>query len=269
MPLDIEDELARLYGADLAEFVVERTRLAGALKKEGRRAEAQRVRELRKPSLSVWVVNRLAHSHRKELDLLLDAAHRLSVAQRTLLTGGDRQAFDQASKAERESLHRLAKAARSILGERASAATLERVTSTLRAAAVSDDVRPDLARGRLTVDVDLAGFEAFAGVPTSAPSAPKPRYHRGADEHVEREQAEREAAARRATIERAKAALRSAREREAKLAKKLRESERSERAARATHQRAERAVERLRTDHDAAATEVEAARARLDEAQRS
>ncbi len=73
VPVDLEDELDRLYGVPLAEFVGERTRLATALRKEGRRAEAEQVKELRKPSVSVWTVNQLARRHRKDLDLLLDA----------------------------------------------------------------------------------------------------------------------------------------------------------------------------------------------------
>jgi hypothetical protein len=272
VPLDIEDELDRLYGVDLGDFVAERTRLMGLLRKEGRRAKAQQVQELRKPSLSVWAVNQLARERRKDIDLLLDAAHRLAVAQRALLTGGgDRQAFERASTTEREVLNRLSQAARSILAERASAATLERVTSTLRAAAASDAARVDLARGRITTDIDLAGFEAFAGGPASVPSAPKPKAQprRGNDDHAVREQAEREAAAKRAAINRARAELKSARERDANLAKRLREAERAERAARATHQQAERTVERVRADHEAASNAVEAARAKLEEAQGS
>ena len=271
MPVDLEHELDRLYGVDLAEFVAERTRLAGALRKEGRRAEADQVKELRKPSLSVWAVNQLARRRRKDIDLLLDAAHRLAAAQRALLTGGDKQAFERATKTEREALNRLSQAARSMLAERASMATLERLTSTLRAAAVSDADRPDLARGRLTTDIDLAGFDVFAGGPASVATQPKPRpqSRRATDDRAEREQAEREAATKRATITRTRAELKSAREREATVAKKLREAERAERATRATHQQAERTVERIRTDHEAAVSAVESARAKLDEAQRS
>jgi len=85
VPVDLEDELDRLYGLDLADFVAERTRLTRALRKEGRRAEAAQVQELRKPSLSVWTINQLARRRRKDLDLLLDAGHRLAMAQRALL----------------------------------------------------------------------------------------------------------------------------------------------------------------------------------------
>jgi hypothetical protein len=210
MSVDLEAELDRLYGVDLVEFVTERTRLAGALRKEGRRAEAERVKELRKPSLSVWVVNQLARTHRKEVDLLLDAGHRLAAAQRALLTGGDREAFEQANTAERNALTRLSQAARTVLGSRASTATLERVTATLRAAAVSDAARPELARGRLMSDIDLSGFDALTGGPLPAKRAkgrPKRATGTSGAEQVQQRVVKRHA------ITRARARLTSARAR--------------------------------------------------------
>jgi hypothetical protein len=270
VPVDLERELDRIYGVDLSEFVAERTSLANALKKEGRPAEAEQVKELRKPSLSVWAVNQLARRQRKNVDLLLDAGHRLAVAQRALLSGGDRDVFERASNAEREALTRLSQAARAILGERGSTATLERVTTTLRAAAVSDAARPDLARGRLTSDVDLAGFDAFTGASPPAPAKPaKAQRRRASDGRLEPEHGERRAAARRAAISRARAKLNSAKEREARLAKKLREVEREERVARVAYERAQRTAERTRGDHHAAASAVVTARAKLEEARRS
>ena len=269
MPVDLEDELDRLYGEELAGFVRERTRLASALRKEGRRAEAEHVQQLRKPSVSVWAVNQLARGHRKEIELLLDAGDRLAAAQRALLAGGDRQAFDRASKAERDALNRLSTEARSILAERGSTATLERVISTLRAAALSEAARPDLARGRLTDDVDPAGFDAFTDSPTTAaaPPKPKPPLKRADEDRAKREQARRQET-KRAAINRARAELTSASDHQMRIAKHLRDLERAERAARAEFEQAERAATRARADQQAAATAVEAARAKLEEAER-
>ncbi len=266
MTIDLEHELDRLYGVELAEFVAERTRIAGALRKEGRRAEAQQVQERRKPPLSVWAVNQLARSRRKDVARLLEAGDRLAVAQLALLGGGERRAFERAAKAEREALKRLSQAARSILAERSSPATLERVNATLRAAAVTEAVRAELARGRLTTDIDPAGFDAFAARPASPTAAPRPRAQRrpATDERAERARADREAASKRAAIDRARAKLQTASEHEATLASKLREAERAERAARDAHQEAERTAVRLRADHDAAATALEAVRAKLE-----
>ena len=270
MPVDLEEELDRLYGEELSEFVRARTRLASALRKEGRRTEAEQVKELRKPSVSVWTVNQLARRHRKDIDLLLDAGHRLAAAQRALLTGdGGAVIPSPASKAEREALTQLSAQARSILAERGSTATLERVISTLRAAALSDTARADLARGRLTDDVDPAGFEAFTDGPTTVVAPPKPRPPKPADGgQAKRALAQRQEAAKQAAINRARAELKSASERETKIAKQLRDLERAERAVRTEFERVERAAKHALADHHAAASAVEAARAKLEEAER-
>ena len=156
-----------------------------------------------KPSISVWG-HQLARRHRKDLDLLLDAGNRLAAAQRALLTGGNRQAFEQAGNDEREALNRLSARARSILTERGSTTTLERLTSTLRAAAVSDAARPDLARERLTSDLDPAGFGAFTVdlATVATPPNPKTRSERPHDDQAKHEQAKRQEATKRAAIAR-------------------------------------------------------------------
>ena len=271
MPLDLDDELNRLYGVELAEFVPERNRLATSLRKEGRRVEAERVKELRKPSPSVWTVNQLARTQRKEIDLLLDAGHRLVESQRALLSGsGGQEAFDAARKTERVALKRLVEAARAILAERASPSTLERVASTLRAAAVSEEARPDLARGRLTSDVEPAGFEAFAGLlpAGAAPAKPRARPQRAPGASAEQKEAERQAAKRDA-IKRATAELRTAEERETTAAKQLREAERAEREAREQLEQVEQTVEHLRAERESAARALEKARSKLAEERRS
>jgi hypothetical protein len=174
VPLDLEAELERLYAGDLAEFVPARTRLARALRDEGRRAEASRVAELRRPVLAVWVANQLARRDRREVDLLLDAGHRLLAAQTALLGGGGASAFDEARGLEQAALKRLRSSAAAFLGERASPEMIERVMATLRAAAVSAPHREELARGRLTVEVAPSGFEALTGAaPTAPPARPR------------------------------------------------------------------------------------------------
>ena len=51
----------------------------------------------------------------------------------------------------------------------ASAAVLDRIAQTLRAASTADG-RARLKEGRLTEDLEPAGFEAFAGLPAMAPA---------------------------------------------------------------------------------------------------
>jgi hypothetical protein len=249
VPIDLDEAVDGLFAVEPGEFVAERTALVRALRADGRRAEAATVAELRKPTLPAWAVNQLARRHRKEVDLLLDAGNRLAVSQRALTAGDGREAFDDARHRLQESLSRLVELARAILGERASPAALERVTATLRAAALSDEARPELARGRLTAEVEAAGFDALAGVAGPPPSGGK-----------------REAAAkRRAALERARAELNAAREHEASVAKALRAAERAAREAAEAARRADGEVDRLRAEEHDAADAVEAAGRRVDE----
>ncbi len=270
MAVDVEAGVDRLFGVDLGEFVRERTELVRALRAEGRRAEAASVEELRKPALSVWTVNQLARRCRNEVDLLLDAGHRMVTAQRALAPGEGRQAFDEARERLRTALNNLVDEARAILAERASTATLERVATTLRAAATSDEARPDLARGRLTGDLEPAGFEALAGSlpvrrrPGSVGATTKRRASAGTPEARERERADRENAARREALEAARAELKVAREREASAARALRDAERAAHAANKEAERAEREADRLRHERKLASEAVQAARAKIE-----
>jgi hypothetical protein len=271
--VDLDTEIERLYGVGLEEFVPVRTELVRALKKDGLRAEAARVQELKKPPLVVWAVNQVARTERKQLELLLDAGERLGAAQKALLTGGDTKPFDKARAQEQAALSRLRAGARKILGERASAGTLDRVVSTLRSAAVSD-ARDALARGCLAAEVAPVGFEAFSGLgplPEAAPprtTATHVERRRGAkgtapasrDDRPERE------AARKKAIETARSEVKAAGEREADVARELREARRAAKDARKLLETAEAKVERLEERCEAAAAEVEAAQDRLKSA---
>jgi hypothetical protein len=267
---DLDHELDGLYGVDLDLFVAERTRLARVLRKEGRRAEAATVQELRKPSLVVWAVNQLARRQRKNVDLLLDAGRRLADTQTALLSGGDLKAFDEARGREQAALRRLRSAAGELLADRATASTLERVVATLRAAAVSEQAGEELARGRLTHELTPAGFEAFSGVDPAATSVRRPPGREGAPTRAQlassRLDRAAQAAARREAITRAQAVLRAAREREEALAKELRRADQAARQARRSLDSAERELRRLDADREAALRVVEAARRELETA---
>ena len=128
------------------------------------RAEAEKVKALRKPSLSAATINQLARQERRQVDLLLDAGHRLREAQQRLLAGEDPGSLDEARRTDREALTNLRRAAARILDEagRSSETTLSRITGTLQAAAISDEGRELLARGRMTGDLEATGFDLLA-----------------------------------------------------------------------------------------------------------
>jgi len=243
MPGTLESELDRLYGLDPAAFVDERDHLARALRAEDRRDEAEEVKRLRKPSVSAWTVNQLARQERRDVDLLLDAGHRLREAQQGVLAGSDRTSLDEARRTEREALTNLRKAAARILAEagRGSEPALNRAMQTLQAAAVSTEGRELLARGRFTGELEATGFELLAPLAqaeTKRTARPKQAARPGGRERQQQEQRER--------LEAARAELREARSAARASDKDLRDAEREAGKAQRELARAEAQVEKSR-----------------------
>jgi nucleotide-binding universal stress UspA family protein len=93
-------EADRLYGLPLESFTSERRELVKKLRQRGDKKAADTVASLSKPSIAAWTVNQLARRHRRDVDLLLDASHRLIDAQRTTLTKGLRDPLDRARQTQ-------------------------------------------------------------------------------------------------------------------------------------------------------------------------
>jgi hypothetical protein len=198
-PLDIDD----LFALPLDEFTEARNVLAKRLKQEGDADAAEKVRSLAKPSVATWAVNQLARREPEAVRSLLNVAARLRSAQERSLKG-DRTADElrAAQAEERELIRDLARRAEGILREAerpASGTTLERVSSLLRAAAVGEPGRTALREGRLAGDVEVSGFDAFAGMDVSTKRGR--RTAQAGDDLAERRRQKREAAQRRKKLE--------------------------------------------------------------------
>jgi hypothetical protein len=231
----LDEALDELYGVDPDAFVAERKRLSRELKEAGDAAAADAVAKTRKPTVAAWALNQLARKQRRDVDLLLDAGHRLRQAQEGVVGGADRAAFEQAQKTEREALRRLTQQASELLGS-ASAQTLAQISGTLRTAAVSEEGRELLARGRFTTPLEAEGFDVFGSLPPRPAQArsPKPMPARQAKEEL------RKAKARVRDLERdVKEAERSAE----KLEAEWKDKERAAESARAALAAAERELE--------------------------
>jgi hypothetical protein len=168
----LDDATDELYGADLDAFVDERKRLARVLKESGDDAAADQVAKLKKPTVAAWALNQLTRQRRRDVDLLLDAGHRLRQAQEGVVGGADRTSFEQAQKTQRDALRRLTQQASELVGG-ASAAVRAQISGTLRAAAVSEEGRELLARGRFTVPLESEGFDVFGALPPPSAAAPR------------------------------------------------------------------------------------------------
>jgi len=162
---DLEHELDALYALPLEEFTKARNDLAARLKKAHQADVAAEVRALKKPSAVAWAANSLVDSDRELIVELLGAGERLRETQQQALHG--RAGADEVadvSGAERAAVRALLAAARDRLGTRATPALLDRLGQTLRAAAVDDEARVLLERGRLTDELKAVGFGPLEAV---------------------------------------------------------------------------------------------------------
>jgi hypothetical protein len=158
---DVED---RLYGADLDDFVSERTAAAKELRGEGKRAEAAAAAKLQKPSVAAWIVNRVARDNPGLVGGLLDAGAQLREVQ---LGAGSAADLRTAAEAQEAALRAAMRQAETVAAERGSAtpATLDRVRETLHAAALDADLAEQVRRGVLVREQRAVGFPAGIAIP--------------------------------------------------------------------------------------------------------
>lgn len=244
---DLDAEVDRLYRLPLDDFTSSRNDLAQRLKRAGQKEAAADVQALRKPTLPVWAINQIAHEHGKDVTALIEASDELRTAQERALGGGDSDQLRSAASAERDALRKLTDHAQELLGGDPPAATVERVASTLRAAALAPETRELLTSGRLSEELQSAGFGAFEGM--SVPAQPSPRSRKKA--------AARPTAAERRRQER----VAKLRERLAKRRQEAAEAEREAKHSQAAADKARARFDRAAAAADKAQAELEAAEA--------
>jgi hypothetical protein len=175
---DLDAAQAALYQLPLEQFVATRDQLARRLRAAGDRATAREVAALRRPPVSAWAANQLAHAAPHALEELLEAGAVLRQAQQEALAGqpGAARQLRTATAHLRAAITRLSQRAETMLvraGHAASDATLTRLAATLQAAATGDEAtRAALAQGRLQGDLDPAGFGLDLGSAPAEPAAP-------------------------------------------------------------------------------------------------
>jgi len=251
VPSSVEEEIDRLYGKPLDEFTAARDALARDLRRAGDSAAAEEVKALRKPTVSAWAINQLARNERMKVRSVLVGGEKLRSAHAELLGGGRPAKVTEASDAERKAISHLVSSAAKILsqaGHSPNESTLERVASTLRAAAVDDEGRLLLEKGRLTRDLDPSGFGPLGAVAT-----PTRQRAKGAGRRAKT--ADRDARRRRKVAEEKLRALRAelseltkvAADADARVGAVRRELRAAEAEAREARRKVERAAQRLET----------------------
>jgi hypothetical protein len=191
-----EDELLSrqraLYALPLAEFTNARNALARELKAKGQTKEAKATQQLKRPVVTAWAVNQLAHRAPEKIEALLAAARTLEGAHRKALSGLGPQALKEATRAFQQTLDALMTEAHRLLSTEGRAITSElfrQAEETLRAAALgTEEDRATLAQGMLTQPLQQAGLGAFSPL-TLMGSSPAARPERRVQERPSNRQA--------------------------------------------------------------------------------
>jgi hypothetical protein len=172
-----DDEIDRLYGLPLEEFIPARDALSKELRDTGRRGEATAIKKLPKPTVAAWAVNQAVRSQPRAARELWEAGDALAHVQDAVLSGkGSGADLREAAERERLALDPLVDAARGLLtssGGDLSETTIDRVRATLQAAAIDEDAREDVAAGRAVRERAPRGL--FGGDEGPMPAAPATR----------------------------------------------------------------------------------------------
>jgi hypothetical protein len=158
-------DIDRLYSLPLAEFTPERDELAKRLRKEGDADAAAAVKALKKPSVAAWAVNQVQRDRPDEVRELIDVTEELHRVYAKLSSAGARERLEEAAEMQRKLIRSLVRCASQLLeagGHAPSDATLQKVADTLRAAALDEEVREQLARGRVVKEQRAAGLGPLA-----------------------------------------------------------------------------------------------------------
>ena len=171
-------ETAELYGLPADEFTAARNARAKELKPDSPELAAA-LAKLPKPSAAAAAVNRVARREPSEVRALIQAGKRLRQAQEAAVAGKGSD-LQGAVREHRAALERVQREVRKL---KLSAAVLERVVATVRAASVDPELQPLLERGLLAHEVEGSGFSLDPGLVAAAParrtaqpkSKPKPK----------------------------------------------------------------------------------------------
>jgi hypothetical protein len=249
MATALERELDALYQLPLDRFTAARNELAKRLRAGGQAEAAEQVKALRKPPAPVWLVNRLAREDELDIQRLLKAGELMTKTQAKVARGQSPEGFLEARREEQQALERLARAARKLADrEGIGSSAIDRATQTLRAAALTEEGRRLLKRGRLTEELQPPGFEALTGLDFASRPDARSKTTDG----------------QRGTLKEARDSLQHLRTEERELRAAARAAARAADRAAAEAQRAREYAEAAQSEADQASARVEAAESHLE-----
>jgi hypothetical protein len=192
-----DKRLDGLYREHPTKFVAARDKLVEDLRTDGDRERAQRAKELRRPTATAWLINRVALDSPKLVEDLAARSQAVEDAQRRALEGDEEAtaAWRTAAAREREATAAVRDAAERAArdaGHPANPRALELVVETLRAAGGDPELRARVLRGRVEREQSAARLGISAS--SSGPRAKSARRRKLAEAKRERALLERELA---------------------------------------------------------------------------
>ena len=177
---ELDDVVDDLYSGPPSEFVTRRSAAVKAARADKDRALADAIGELRKPTVSAWLVNLLVRDDADLAAQIVALGEGLRDAEKSL----DGPALRELSKQRRQLVRSLVARARKLAqptGQKIGDAVVQELDATLTAALADPAVAREVVSGRLTAAREYAGFGSAdtadstgaAPPPTRAPAPPK------------------------------------------------------------------------------------------------
>ena len=275
---ELETAVVAVYRGPLEEFISRRDALAKELRAAKRREDADRVKALRKPSRTAWVLDNIVH----EDPLVLDQLTAAIGAAQTVHSGADlRAALDNVRTAIRD----VAAAGARVAIRAGQPIDASALVTAVHAVIGETSAFNDLRAGRLVEVPAGGGLDILSAITISVPSPPSiapssqpiaapipapPNAAPSAESLRQAEQkAERAIAAARADLQRAEASLATAREQSERAAQSVRETQATLDTAEQALLHAQREAHARRTDVDRARRDAETAATQVREAERA
>ncbi|KQT02056.1 hypothetical protein [Cellulomonas sp. Leaf395] len=174
---ELDDVVDDLYSGAPAEFIARRDAAVKAARADKDRALAEAIGELRKPTVSAWLVNLLVRDDADLATQIVALGEGLREAEKSL----DGPALRELSKQRRQLVRSLVARARKLAqptGQKIGDAVVQELDATLTAALADPAVAREVVSGRLTAAREYAGFGSAetpdAEASTPAPAPPRP-----------------------------------------------------------------------------------------------
>jgi hypothetical protein len=174
--LSIAEEL---YSLSPGEFTGSRNQCAKQAKADGDKDLAQRITELRKPSVSAWVVNMMMRHQAEQMTQVLELGASLRKAQADL----DGEALRELTRQRRQLTTAVTHQGRVLaaeLGQKVTEAVADQVQATLHAAMIDEDAAAAVRSGMLVGALEATGVRDAdvvdsVAVPAAIGMTPRPR----------------------------------------------------------------------------------------------